>query len=218
MARDRKPGMGVDSTGGPVVDPTANVLDLVQAANRRQDDLRAETTNRLNTELACVKEISNLRASHVQEISMMRADHSEKMAMAESKRLDAVRAVDVTNVQTAATASLAAIQRLAETTATNADNIRNAMTATATAVAQQLANTVGLITERISALEKSSYEGKGKSTITDPAMEQLLLEVKRLAGVQSGSAGKTEGINAVWLILVAALAILMPVLLRLMGK
>jgi len=34
------PGPGVDSEGRAVIDPTRNVLDLVAAANRRQDDLR----------------------------------------------------------------------------------------------------------------------------------------------------------------------------------
>lgn len=34
--------MGVDRSGGPVVDPTRNVLDLVTAAIARQDDLRVE--------------------------------------------------------------------------------------------------------------------------------------------------------------------------------
>ena len=33
-------GVGVDSAGNPVVDPTRNVLDLVGAAIERQDDLR----------------------------------------------------------------------------------------------------------------------------------------------------------------------------------
>lgn len=40
MADEPKPGEGVDARGGPVVDPTKNVLDLVAAAMERQDDLR----------------------------------------------------------------------------------------------------------------------------------------------------------------------------------
>ncbi len=35
-----RPGIGVDARGGQVIDPTKNVLDLVEAAIRRQDDLR----------------------------------------------------------------------------------------------------------------------------------------------------------------------------------
>jgi hypothetical protein len=40
------PGIGVDSHGGGVVDPTKNVLDLVLAAVKRLDDLAAEWTRR----------------------------------------------------------------------------------------------------------------------------------------------------------------------------
>jgi hypothetical protein len=39
-------GQGVDAQGGPVVDPTANVIALNEAANRRQDDLRAALEQR----------------------------------------------------------------------------------------------------------------------------------------------------------------------------
>ena len=41
MADGPKTGLGIDSSGGPVVDPTKNVLDLVKAAMERQDDLRS---------------------------------------------------------------------------------------------------------------------------------------------------------------------------------
>jgi hypothetical protein len=34
-------GLGIDAAGGPVIDPTQNVLQLVDAAIGRQDDLRA---------------------------------------------------------------------------------------------------------------------------------------------------------------------------------
>lgn len=42
MADAPRPGEGVDHFGGPVIDPTKNVLDLVAAAIVRQDDLRGE--------------------------------------------------------------------------------------------------------------------------------------------------------------------------------
>lgn len=41
---EAKTGMGVDATGGPVIDPTRNVLDLVQAGMGRQDDMRGASS------------------------------------------------------------------------------------------------------------------------------------------------------------------------------
>jgi hypothetical protein len=188
----RRNGLGVDASGGPVVDPTENVLQLVEAANKRQDDLRVETNRRLDAENRHVSEIAALRADHADSISTIRAQHAKEMSDAESARLNAIRQVDVSAVSTAAERSLAAIQTLATTTTANAENIRNAMTTTAAAVAQQLANTLVTITDRLSALEKSSYEGKGKSTVADPQMIELLAEMKILRGNQSAGKGQRD--------------------------
>ena len=54
-------GIPVDSFGGATVDPTKNVLDLVEAANKRQDDLRMADVMRLKDEIEGVKE-------HIKEI------------------------------------------------------------------------------------------------------------------------------------------------------
>lgn len=74
FAQDR-PGIAVDAKGGAVIDPTKNVLDLVEAAIRRQDDLRtAEAkfqnamrdaeTRRLN-ELNAQKQVFDLELARV---------------------------------------------------------------------------------------------------------------------------------------------------------
>jgi hypothetical protein len=49
---------------GPTVDPTKNVLDLVQAAIKRQDDLRDAETRRVN-ELAAQKQTFDLELAKV---------------------------------------------------------------------------------------------------------------------------------------------------------
>lgn len=191
MADDAQVGLGVDAGG----DPTANVLALVGAANRRQDDLRYETNRRIDTALACVKEVSDLKAAHVKEMGEVRATHADAMAIAESKRLDAVRAIDVLNGSTAAERSQVAVQVLATKTATDAENSRAALTAAAATIANQSAINFAADRERIAALEKSSYEGAGKSKVADPALEALLAEVRRLSGVQQGGAGRSEGMQ-----------------------
>jgi hypothetical protein len=60
MAQER-PGIGVDARGGAVIDPTKNVLDLVQAAIQRQDDLRyaeAKYQNALREKEADISRVS----------------------------------------------------------------------------------------------------------------------------------------------------------------
>jgi hypothetical protein len=177
-------GVGVDAHGGAVIDPTANVQALSEASNKRQDDLR-EATNRLY----------DAKINHLEQTALLRAQHSQEMREAESDRLNSIRQVDVLAVSTAAERSLAAIQTLAVTTAANAENLRNALTATASTIAAQTANTVAGLSERITNLEKSSYDGKGKSTVADPQMVELIAEMRSLRTRAASEGGKQAGMS-----------------------
>lgn len=130
--------------GTAPIDPTANVL-------RRQDDLREAD-----------RALYEARFAHLTDIIRIRAEHDKQIHVLESVRVNAVRETDISAVSTAADRAQAAIQALAAVTTSNADNVRNALTSTAATIAAQHTATVAAITERIAALEKSSYEGKGK--------------------------------------------------------
>jgi hypothetical protein len=190
-------GKGVDASGGPVIDPTQNVKDLSEAANRRQDDLR-EANDKLHA-----SEIKRLdaEASHLKEIAVIREQHAKEIRAAETERLNSIRQVDVTAVRTEADRALAAIQTLAATTATNAENLRNALNATAATIAKSTSDTVSQITERIAALEKSSYEGVGKQRLADPQMAELLAKVELMRGTSAG------GIDQVTKVIIAAVGL-----------
>src|ERR1700733_9873187 len=106
MSRDHEEqrqvsGLGVDSSGGPVIDPTRNVLDLVAAGNRRQDDLR------------------EMESKHVREIMAIRETHAVEVRRAESQRIDAIRQGDVQAVQQTATVSATTATTLAAQVATS---------------------------------------------------------------------------------------------------
>jgi len=103
-------GIGVDKTGGPVVDPTQNVLDLVEAAVKRLDDLRVAD------------------ARHANQLAAVRAEHAKELRVIEKDRLDAIRAVDV-----------GAVQRAAEVQATQAGALAAQVVATADAFRVSLA-------------------------------------------------------------------------------
>lgn len=175
-------GLAVDKQGNPVVDPTENVIALTEAGNKRQDDLRCAQDKYMEA-----------RIKHVEKISKLRAEHSKEMRELESGRLNAIRQVDVTAVKTEADRSLQAIQALAATTATNAETLRTALTNTATTIAKQTSDTVGQLIERIAALEKSSYEGVGKSRVADPQLAQFMTDMKGILAMQEKGQGKSEG-------------------------
>ncbi len=207
----KRSGGGVDINGDPVIDPTENVLALVEAAVNRQDDLRLAAEKFTQAELMHVRLTEELRASHQRELA-------EK----EANRLDAIRQVDVLNGNAAAKAASDAIAVLAATTAANAEKLRTDLNSTATTMAKQTADvaatmaaqqaaTVAGITERLSALEKSSYEGIGKGRVADPMMAEFMTDMKRMLAQQATGTGKSEGISSAWAIASAVLALVISV-------
>jgi hypothetical protein len=197
-------GMGVDAHGGPVIDPTKNVLDLVEAAVKRLDDmteLRAALTSekilRLEREQALIVTMADLRASHQKDLDTL-----------ESRRLDAMRSVDQLAVKTEADRSALAISALAAAAATTAETLRSAVNTSATNLATQLTNTVNAITERIASLEKSSYTGLGKQAVVDPQLTEMLAEMRSVRNAQAQGAGKSEGFDKSWGIVLAVIGAL----------
>lgn len=197
-------GLAVDSHGEPVVDPTKNVLDLVQNSIERLDDLRAAD------QLLVVAKLQIMEAKVIAlgDMQRLRAEHSSEITQLESKRLDAIRAVDVAAVQTAADRAAQAITALAATTTTNAENLRNALTTTATTIAKQTADTVAGITERLTSLERSSYVGQGKAGVIDPAAAANAELLQRLLIAQSAGAGKSQGQDNTWKVVASVIGVI----------
>ncbi len=185
-----KPGLGVDSRGGAVIDPTENVKDLSKAANERQDDLRDADRRFFQSQ------IDNLTM-----LMRVNEEHHKELRSEEAKRLDEKRQVDVLAATTATDRQLQAIQVLAATTQANADTLRAAVANTATTIAAQTAATIGAIVERIANLEKAQYTGQGRSAVSDPRLDALIDKVDSLAtsrNQQTGSdAGKTSQANLI---------------------
>lgn len=138
MSDDRgNDGPATDRHNEPVIDPTRNVLDLVRAETKRQDDLR-------NAEGGALRELMNLRA-----------DYDEKLRNKEADRIDAIRAVDVQAVQRAAEVAAAAVQALAAQVPITADAVRNA-----------LAAALDPIQRDVIALRQAQYEQQGQKAAT----------------------------------------------------
>jgi hypothetical protein len=133
MANSTSPGPGVDAQGRPVVDPTENVKALTEAAVARLDDLRTADT------------------IHLRELMELRAYYDGLLRQAETARIDAIRAVDVGNVQ-----------RAAEVAAAQAEALRNQVAAAATASQTSLAAALDPIQKDIADLRRAQYEAQGK--------------------------------------------------------
>jgi cobalamin biosynthesis Mg chelatase CobN len=138
------PGPGVDARGIPVIDPTANVLALVSAAIKRQDDLREQESR------------------HVREVLKVRAAYDKELRLAESARLDAIRAVDASAVQRASDVAGTAASTLASQVTAAAVTLRGQVDAAATAAAAALVTALEPITKSIEDLRRTQYQGVGE--------------------------------------------------------
>ena len=144
------PGPGVDREGRPVIDPTANVLQLVDAAIRRQDDLRAAESRH-------IREVAALHVSYGEKLRSVETE----LRRAETDRINAIRAVDREAVNRAADVAATQAGTLAAQVATSAETLRTQVAATATAAATALAAALEPILKSIADLQRAQWEQQG---------------------------------------------------------
>jgi len=133
-------GPSTDSRNVPVVDPTPNVNDLVEASSRRQDDLRKASERAQHAESKALRREAEIRANY-----------EEMLRHAESDRINAIREVDV-----------GAVQRAAEVQATQAGTLAAQVATTADAFRASLAAALAPIQASIEDLRRAQYEAQGQ--------------------------------------------------------
>jgi hypothetical protein len=129
------PGIGVDAKGGAVIDPTKNVLDLVAAQQKAAEDIRV------------------LESAWRDRWELREREHNKELRDAESQRIDAIREVDVGNVQ-----------RAAEVQTGVATALDGKVVAAASAFENRLTATIEPIQRRIDDLTRAQYEAQGQKT------------------------------------------------------
>lgn len=200
--RDDKPnGIGVDKSGGPVIDPTKNVMDMVDAAISRQDDLREETNRRMDAEI-----------SNIKQMMIDLKEHAKELGSAEAKRIDAIRAVDVNAVAVASERQSAAATVLANQVSQSADALRTLVSTTATATAEQSRQQMAQVTDRLTAVERVQYEGRGRQVVDDPRMAQLVEQVDKIASAQQTAGGKSQGLSMAWAFTIGAAGLILALM------
>lgn len=132
----------VDAAGHPLTDPSENVRALNEAGLKRQDDLR-------EAEARHVREVLELRTRMVE----LRAWYDNKLRIAEAARIDANRAGDLINVQSAAQAVTAA-----------AEALRLQVEATAKAAENRLVSELAPLRTDIADLRRTQYQGQGEKS------------------------------------------------------
>jgi len=178
---------------GAVVDPTKNVLDLVEAAVMRIDDMAA-----LRSQLQD-EQIKRMEREwvHLEAMAALRELHAKEMRDSEAKRLDAIRENDRTTIATTAAAAATQITALATSGAVTAETLRN-----------NTERTVSPILDRLTSIETTVNRGIGRSAVADPQLSELMIEMRKLSTSRDVGAGKSEGFDKSWAIVLAVVALL----------
>ena len=155
-------GPATDRFNAPVIDPTANVLQLVEASIKRLDDL-AQAAKEHNAEVLRLRgEQRQHDLEHVKEIGELRAYHAQELRRAEAERIDAIRSVDVGNVQRAAEVQATQASALAAQVVASAEALRNQVASAASAASIALAAALEPVQKDIADLRRAQYEAQGQ--------------------------------------------------------
>lgn len=192
-AKGSSQGPATDSSNTPVVDPTDNVMKLVEASSRRIDDIARAESRRIDELMTGERRYNDIRAEHKKELLALYAAHSNELSMKESSRLDSIRQVDREDVAKTAAAANNAILALAKQTTDLASTLQSQVGATAAAAETRRSADMSEVNKRVSALELASSASAGKQTIADPQVAELRLAVSSLIAAQNTATGFTAG-------------------------
>lgn len=183
-------GAGVDKFGGPVVDPTKNVLDLVNAESKYQDAMRESAE----------KYDKAIRQAEVRRL--------EELAKAETRRVDALeeqrvryeaRIAEDLRVNVKTTSDQLAGQLIKETGALNnqiatlTTSVANQVTTLTTSLTNQMSAQSSGINTRLADLERFRWETGGKSAVADPALSAALTEMAKSIAALKDTSDRGEG-------------------------
>jgi DNA anti-recombination protein RmuC len=199
MTAKPEPGMGigVDSMGGPVVDPTENVRELVLAESKYQTS-KSDSLKELM--LALIESLKD----QIKMLSEASAAYQNAQVASETRRIDQLA------------------QTRQEFQNTIRDMLAESVRTTSTLVSTQLVQIQATFDTRVSKLEAGAFTQAGKSSVSDPATADALTKmataINALTSTKDVVVGHSKGIGDSWVVLLGALggaAVLYELLSRL---
>ncbi len=140
-------GAASPENAGVPYDPTRNVLQLVEAAVKRLDDIQS-------IQKKSIEDMLFLQSKMLEDKLTTFMNTSKELAAAEKSRVDAIRAVDVNAAVVDRERATTQAQVLATQVQASAENLRLLVATTAEATAKQNLAVVSDLAKRITDLEK----------------------------------------------------------------
>lgn len=182
----------LDKLGTPgqvLPDPTENVQNLVREVIIRMDALRESERRREDSLREAERRLAESEIRSVREVMQLRSDHAKELSLAESERINAIRAVDVNAVAIANERANAQAQVLANQVQSSAETLRSLVATTAASQKQQYDQTTSQLSDRLTALEKLQYEGKGLSGTVPPSVVEQIQQLQESRYRNEGRSG-----------------------------
>ena len=144
---------------------TANVLALVLAETKRQDDMR-------ESQAARTSEVSTLAREYEQKLRDAEVRRVDGILVAESQRLDALLDAQKNDVAIANEKSAAQAATLAAQLVASAEAVRTQVSTTAAAMAAQTGTPRESLEKRLVLVEQNQYLGAGETMIRTAGRQQ----------------------------------------------
>jgi len=157
MPKNRPSGIATDSSGGPVVDPTKNVIDLNEASVKRLDDLRT-------MESYYGKQVADLRTKRTDDLAELRGKHYRELRVSEAGRIDAILISIAETAQLTSAAAETRATTLANQVTNSADTLRNQVADAAQASNDTLDRRFDPIQKSIEEIRRFQFETQGGKT------------------------------------------------------
>jgi len=174
---ERRAGFGIDPSGGAVVDPTKNVLDLVKAESKYQDAMRDALEKLLDVKV----EGANLRTEMT---ATAMVAYQNAQVSSETRRIDQLA------------------QTRQEFQNTIRDMLAESVRTTSTLVSTQLVQIQATFDTRVSKLEAGAFTQAGKSSVADPQTAEAIARMSagliRIQSTQDDALSKmTQALSSI---------------------
>ncbi len=189
-------GVGVDISGGPVVDPTKNVLDLVKAEGKYTDAMRHAAEGKAEA-------LAKAEQTRINDLAALRLVYDQRIA--EDLRVNVKTTSDQLAGQLVKETGSLSQQIGALTT-----SFSNQITTLTAAFTNQISALTNALTPRIADLERFRWEQGGKTSVSDPATSEALTKmakaIENLTTSKDLTSGHTKGVADSWGWIVAGIA------------
>ncbi len=171
-------GIAVDKYGGSTIDPTENVLALVDAQAKFQEKIDAAAARYVTLETTWILK------------------HFESLMIAERRRIDDLALLKKDYDKAISETQTGQMKTTSDLVSTQLDKVTTSLSDTINKTADNIAATLATMDKRLAGVEQFRYESGGKTSVSDPAMTRIAADIAELKMSQGRAAGAGDAVTS----------------------